>query len=1014
MRRVQSWQLVVVAGTVLAGVRLAAPVVEQWSAIDPLVAGGAMVASFTGAARLPRNRRLPWLLFGIAQGVTAGYGLVAVAGFLGPEPGSFGPVFAVFYGIALAGLVAAWRRLGHMDPDVWLDAAILATAVGILAWEFVVVPAAGSTDLGLSALAAGITDLVVLLVVARLFVRPVGPPGYLVLLALVGLMVAAYASHYLQPASAPLFDRILEAIWVLGYTAWGALALHPATLELGEVKERPRDSPRGSAGFLAVLAMVLAAPGAAFARAIQDEQRATFGVLVAGTVALAALMFVRAARILRLLQRDVAERREAELTAVESRERLAMYQALVPVGVFATDGQGRILYRNERLEQLTGIARDADETRDLLAAIYEDDRERAAATRARAIREGAEWSTEVRLVLPDGTVRWVAVRAQPFRAVADRAEGWIGSVTDITPQVIARVAAEEREGFLRALIDQSPVGIQVYGADGVSLAYNPAMQRLFGAMDLSTGIGTFNVLTHPFSVANGIAERARPAFSGAQVELGPTPIRFDVPGAPWRVEQPDIHLYVLLFPVTGPGGEITRVIGFYEDATRDVAAAAAEQRLQEQLRETQKLEALGVLAGGIAHDFNNLLVAILGNVGIARSELPPGSPLRVDLEHAEAAAERAADLARQMLAYSGRGTFVTSTARLDQVVTEIVQLLERSIAKGARLELALDEAAWIEGDVTQVRQVLLNLIVNASDALDGIGTIRISTGEGTLAPDDPFTVPGSEVCDGPCAWVAVSDTGMGMDAATMARAFEPFFTTKSAGRGLGLATTLGIVRGQHGAIRLRSALGRGSTFEVFLPLASPPEAFAPVAAGAPGWGGEAAGRAANSGAITASAMAAGAVSASTPATTTAPTTATASAPAAPHRVDGTGRRVLVVDDEDGVRQLGRRVLERAGFRVTEAADGGHALATFESDPAVYDAVLLDITLPTMDGLAVLASMRSTRPALPVVLSSGWSGDEVMSSVLRHPCTSFLPKPYGPGDLLASIDGALQAGAAAGG
>ncbi len=879
------------------------------------------------------------------------------------------------------------RAAGRGDPDAWLDAAIAATAVGILAWEFVIVPAAAPAGTDIPALVAGVTDVLVLLIVARLFVQRVGPPSYLALLALVGLMVAAYASHYLQAATWPMFDRLLTGIWVIGFSAWGALALHPATRDLGRATRPRRETPRRSIGFLVMLAVVLAAPSAAFARAIQDDQRTSLGALLAGTAVLAALIFSRAARILRHLEADVAQRRAAELAATESSERLAMYQALVPVGVFAADRSGRLVYHNERLELLTGLGPGLGPTGDWLAAVDPEDGPRVAAARTAGFREGRAWSAEVRFVLPDASTRWVAVRAEPFAGQGSGGPGWIGSVADITPQVIARLAAEEREGFLNALIDQSPVGIQIYAPDGTSVAFNPTMQRMFGAMDLSTGIGTFNIMTHPFAVVNGLAERARPAFGGSAVDFGPIPMRFDDPGQPWQIDQPDLYVWVVLYPVKGPTGEITRVIGFYEDGTPEVEAAAAEQRLQVQLRETQKLEALGVLAGGIAHDFNNLLVAILGNIGIARSEIAPGAPIAADLAHAEAAAERAADLARQMLAYSGRGAFVTSTVRLDRIVGEMVELLERSISKDATLELELDDGAWVDGDVTQIRQVLLNLIVNASDALDGHGTIRISTGIGKPPAGDPHVVAGSEIPDGPCARIAVTDTGVGMDPATAARAFEPFFTTKSAGRGLGLATTLGIIRGQHGALRVRSAPGRGSTFEVFLPLATPPEHATP-SGGPPAHAGDGDG-AAPSGmppVVEASAGEASGVLAA--------------------RVE---RLVLLVDDEDGVRRLGRRVLERAGYRVDESGDGADAVATFARVPDAYAAVVLDMTLPTMDGLTVLARMRETRPDIPIVLSSGWSGDEIADGVLRQAHTRFLQKPYRPEDLLESIDAAVGGG-----
>jgi CheY-like chemotaxis protein len=261
-------------------------------------------------------------------------------------------------------------------------------------------------------------------------------------------------------------------------------------------------------------------------------------------------------------------------------------------------------------------------------------------------------------------------------------------------------------------------------------------------------------------------------------------------------------------------------------------------------------------------------------------------------------------------------------------------------------------------DATQLRQVALNLIVNASDALgDRRGNITLRTGMATLEPDDPDVIQGAAAPPGEYVMLEVSDTGGGMDGATLTRIFDPFFSTKSRGRGLGLAATMGIVKGHGGTIRVRSVPGEGSTFQVLL---QPTDIRGPVhPAAAAGSGSHA-----------------------------------------------TAGRVLLVDDEPSVRQIGRRILERAGFTVEEAGDGPEAIERFTADPDAFAGVLLDLTLPTVDGLTILRELRAMRPDLPVVLCSGWSAEEVADRLHRLPRTKFLQKPYQGRELVEAMSGVL--------
>ena len=385
------------------------------------------------------------------------------------------------------------------------------------------------------------------------------------------------------------------------------------------------------------------------------------------------------------------------------------------------------------------------------------------------------------------------------------------------------------------------------------------------------------------------------------------------------------------------------------------------RKLELQIQHVQKLESLGVLAGGIAHDFNNLLVGMMGHAGLALMDLPPDAPARDRLLQIETCAIRAAELTNQMLAYSGKGRFVVQPSDLSTVVEEMANLLQTAISKSARLELRLaGDLPAIQADCAQLRQVVMNLITNASDAIgERSGTIIVTTGrvDATRAYlAEAYVASSAE--PGEYVFIEVHDDGCGMDAETRDRIFEPFFTTKFTGRGLGLAAVLGIVRGHHGAMHLDSAAGRGTTFRVLFPVCSSAAAAAPVRSR----GAEASKQA----------------------------------------------RILVVDDEAGVRAIARETLTRAGFTVVVAEDGAAALDHFSADGTAIDAVLLDMTMPGLSGIETLRAIRTMVRNLPVVLTSGYSEQDAAARCNGEVIAGFIQKPFGPSALVAKINDALAA------
>jgi signal transduction histidine kinase/ActR/RegA family two-component response regulator len=358
----------------------------------------------------------------------------------------------------------------------------------------------------------------------------------------------------------------------------------------------------------------------------------------------------------------------------------------------------------------------------------------------------------------------------------------------------------------------------------------------------------------------------------------------------------------------------------------------------------QKLESIGVLAGGIAHDFNNLLHVVLGNADLARLHVPGDSAAREHLDEVVRATQRAAELAQQLLAYSGRGAVESRQLDLSREVREMATLLRTAMSKQATLKWDLaPELPPVTADPAQLRQIVMNLITNASDALgEASGTITLRTGV-VQRPQTPAEPPVS-------VFLEVSDTGCGMDTGTLQRIFDPFFSTKFTGRGLGLAAVMGIVESHQGHIRIRTAPGEGTSFKVVLPAV------------------------------------------------------TGEADVAPRRRSGTGWRgkgtVLVVEDEEGVREVVGRMLERLGFHVIMAVDGQDALRVLDEHDGEVTAVLLDLSMPRVGGAETVRLLRQRSPELPVVLMSGYTEQDVASKLLDGlgGSVGFLHKPFLSEDL----------------
>jgi PAS domain S-box-containing protein len=411
----------------------------------------------------------------------------------------------------------------------------------------------------------------------------------------------------------------------------------------------------------------------------------------------------------------------------------------------------------------------------------------------------------------------------------------------------------------------------------------------------------------------------------------------------------------------GPDGKAAFALGVVEDITNRKRAEQEKLELERRLLHAQKLESIGILAGGIAHDFNNILAGIMGYADLVKRQLPASETAQEDLDVIKKAVQRAADLTRQMLAYSGKGKFIVEPVSLSRIVEDNKKMLAMSVSKKAvvRYDLASDLPTTL-ADASQIHQVILNLVINASDALgeqNGVIAITTDTIQCDRASLAALAV-GNDLREGLYVRLEVSDTGCGMDQETAGKIFDPFFTTKCTGRGLGLAAVHGIVRGHKGAIRVLSEPGKGTTFQVLFPVSD----------------------------------------------TTAPLAIAKSIPAKPWHGTGT---VLVVDDEEMVRTLASRMVEHAGFAVLTANDGEEAVRAYRQHQDEIVCVLLDLTMPKMSGEETFHALRQIRSDVRVILSSGYGKAATTERFSQLGPAGFIQKPYQFETLVARLWEALE-------
>ena len=657
--------------------------------------------------------------------------------------------------------------------------------------------------------------------------------------------------------------------------------------------------------------------------------------------------------------RDVTERKQAEQALRDSEEQLRLVTDNVEVLICYVDADERFRFLSRAFEDWYGISRSEVIGKGIrhyfrVSGLAFDQAYKNIRAYSKRALAGERVSFEICLKNQDGDEVYRQMTYVPHIEPDGKVKGFFAQSVDITQRKRAEEALQKSE---KSLIDAQRIahlGSWEWDIGRDEITRSAEADRILGIkpeeQQRTRGYPQF---VHPEDETR-VKDAIQAALDGREpYRLEHRILCADGEERIIRSESEVVH---------DKSGTPIRMLGTFLDVTEQRRAEDEKRKLTLQIQEAQKFESLGTLAGGIPHDFNNLLAAILGNAELAQLELPPEAPLMENLSAIAHAAQRAADLTKQMLAYSGKGGFLVKALDLSRCVSEVVPLLESAISKKVAFKLDLAKTPLlVKADANQIRQVTMSLVVNASEALgENAGVITLRTGVAEITGSELTGASSRQpLAPGRYAYLEVTDTGCGIDEETQRKIFDPFFNTKFTGRGLGLAAVQGFVRGHDGAVTVVSEPGAGATFRVLLPSSETanPKLADPVAAASP-------------------------------------------APAA-------SRRILVVDDEEALRNFIGRVLRRKGFTVLSAADARQGLELFRSRPHEITAVLLDLTMPRMDGREMLAELRKIQPNVKVIVMSGYSEEAMGARFAGTDTPLFIEKPFKAASLIDIIVGLLD-------
>jgi PAS domain S-box-containing protein len=661
-----------------------------------------------------------------------------------------------------------------------------------------------------------------------------------------------------------------------------------------------------------------------------------------------------------LVFRDVTERRRAQAELAASEKSFRSVFDTAGAGIAKLDPETlRFLRVNEKLCAMTGYSHDELLARTAIDITAREDRHKEAELWKSLMREGMlERSAQKRYVTKAGDWFWID---ESLSTVVDES-GKITTIVlvahDISDVKRAEGALRESEGRLKQALAAGKLGVWTLDCAGIRpsesllnrvVSFSPRGAEIAGVPADCHDPNLWANSLHPDDRKETLRRLEAALKGGPEYRMEYRLVREDGE-VRWVSSSATV--------VRDEHGAPLRLVGVNQDITE-------RKTFEQRMFHNQKLESVGLLAGGIAHEFNNLLVGVLGNASMGKEAAPPGSEQARYFEDIIRAAQQAAHLTRQMLAYAGKGRFVIARVHLADVIPAVVKLVGPSLPSKVELVLELGrDLAPVEADAGQMQQMVMNLIMNAAEATaERGGRVIVRTAMRDVSPGGFWNdLDLTEAPAGSYVAIEVSDGGMGMDAATKARMFDPFFTTKFVGRGLGLAAVAGVVRAHLGAIQVTSAPGKGTTVVVLLPSA---QASAPAA----------------------------------------PAPAPSIRAREARRGEGT---ILVVDDEAVVQQTVKKALERFGYAVLMAASGPEAIEIFRREHGRICLVLLDLSMPGMDGRETLAELRKIDGAVKVLISSGYSEAEVMEMFEPQSVGGFIQKPYRAADLTEKVRSACEA------
>jgi PAS domain S-box-containing protein len=635
------------------------------------------------------------------------------------------------------------------------------------------------------------------------------------------------------------------------------------------------------------------------------------------------------------------ERREAETALKDNQKRLDFALRASRMGVWSWDVEEDAFRGDERMSELLGAdpGRTPSDIHGFLSHVHHEDRDRVESEILAARERKVEFHVEYRVATGDATGRHLATRGQFLIDPVTERDRAIGVSWDITN---VRLEEQQRR-LLSTVLESATNGVMITDADGRISWVNSAFTELTG-----------------YTLAEVRGENPRMFKSGKHDEdfyrvMWETLSR----GVPWHGQminrRKDGTLYTeetVICPVRGAYGETTSFVCMKRDITFEVD-------LTRQLHQAQRLEAVGRLAGGVAHDFNNILTVISGNADLALADLPPDDPMTQAFHEIADASRRAASLTRQLLAFSRKQILQPRVLVLNELVTATEKMLRRLIGEDVKLKTRLQpELGSVLADPGQLEQILMNLAVNARDAMPRGGEILFET-ENIDLHETQTGSGGVRMHSGRYVMLTVSDTGEGMDEETQSRIFEPFFTTKEKGKGtgLGLATVYGIVKQSGGYIWTKSELGKGTSFQIYFPqVENTPERVEKDV---------------------------------------------------PLAFTRGGETILVVEDEEVVLKLARSILERTGYKVLTARNGVEALRILEEHREPLHLLLTDVVMPGMSGRALADASQSLRQDLRVLFTSGYTDDAIVHHGVLQAGAHLLEKPYSRKTLLAAVRNVLD-------